>query len=302
MGSHTLHLWYARDVNYALYIPAASCTLNGVAYKPCSETDNTDNRRRFALAYPDRGGMQYADIIQLETGGTQRYNGLLVNVQRRAASGITVGGNWTWAHCYGNPINAAGADNGASAGPDPNNRDLVRGNCEADRRHIFNMTSVAETPQFANRTLRALGTGWRLSTILTMSRGDWFSVAATDDYALNGLGDQNANQVLASPYGDRSSLTNYLNPAAFADPAEGTIGNMRPRGIEGPGYWGLDMALSRTFRFTENQRLEARFEAFNVTNSLRRGNPDTGLATGTFGQILSAADPRILQFSMKYVF
>ena len=77
---------------------------------------------------------------------------------------------------------------------------------------------------------------------------------------------------------------------------------MGPRSIEGPGYWGLDMALSRTFQFRESQKLEARFEAFNVTNSLRRGNPDTNLQSGSFGRILTAADPRILQFSLKYIF
>jgi hypothetical protein len=303
MGSHALHLWYARNLNYGLYIPGGACTLNGVTYNPCSTTGNIEARRRLALLYPNNDGMRFSDVIQLETGGTQTYNGLLVNVQRRAARGVTVGGNWTWSHCYGNPINAAGGDNGASSGPDPNNRDLVRGNCESDRRHIINMTAVAETPQFANTTLRAVATGWRLSTIFRKQSGSWFSVAAGDDRALNDLDDQNAQQVLPSPYGDRKSLTNYLNPAAFAQPAVGTIGNLRPRSIEGPGYWGLDIALSRTFQpFRESQKVEARFEAFNVTNSLRRGNPVTDISSGSFGRILVAADPRILQFSLKYIF
>jgi hypothetical protein len=267
----------------------------------CSTTGNTEARRRLALLYPTDGA-RFSDIGQLETGGTQRYNGLLVNVQRRAASGLTIGGNWTWSHCYGNPINAAGADNGAPAGPDPNNRDLARGNCESDRRHIFNMTSVAETPQFVNPTLRVLATGWRLSTILRIQSGSWLTIAAGDDRALNDLEGQNARQLLVNPYGDRNSLTNYLNPAAFALPDLGTVGNMRPNNIQGPGYWGLDVALSRTFQFRESHRLEARFEAFNLTNSLRRGNPDTTLGAGSFGRILTAADPRIMQFSMKYIF
>jgi hypothetical protein len=164
------------------------------------------------------------------------------------------------------------------------------------------MTAVAETPQFANTTLRAVATGWRLSTIFRKQSGSWFSVGAGDDRALNDLDDQNAQQVLPSPYGDRKSLTNYLNPAAFRQPAAGTIGNLRPRSIEGPGYWGLDAALSRTFQFRESHKLEGRFEAFNVTNSLRRGNPVTDINSGSFGRILVAADPRILQFSLKYIF
>jgi len=62
----------------------------------------------------------------------------------------------------------------------------------------------------------------------------------------------------------------------------------------------------------ENQRVELRIEAFNVTNSFRPGSIATqgtsgsgaylSLATNTFGQIRNALDPRILQFALKYVF
>jgi hypothetical protein len=58
--------------------------------------------------------------------------------------------------------------------------------------------------------------------------------------------------------------------------------------------------------------LEIRGEAFNVTNSFRAGSETNLVPNGlsgvittqsnTFGQILSALDPRILQFAMKLVF
>ena len=54
--------------------------------------------------------------------------------------------------------------------------------------------------------------------------------------------------------------------------------------------------------FRESQKLEARFEAFNLTNSLRPGDPGTAFGGSGFGQILTAADPRLLQFSLKYLF
>ena len=43
-------------------------------------------------------------------------------------------------------------------------------------------------------------------------------------------------------------------------------------------------------------------EAFNVTNSFRRGNPATALNSNIFGQINTVLDPRIMQFALKYVF
>ena len=45
------------------------------------------------------------------------------------------------------------------------NRYRDRANCESDQRHAFNLTSVAETPKFANTALRLVGSGWKLSGI-----------------------------------------------------------------------------------------------------------------------------------------
>ena len=98
------------------------------------------------------------------------------------------------------------------------------------------------------------------------------------------------------------TATRYLNPAAFAVPATGTLGNSGAGAILGPGYWTLDAALSRTFRFAEARRLEFRAEAFNLTNSTRLNNPVTNFNNGQFGQVTSAQDPRIMQFALKYVF
>jgi hypothetical protein len=112
------------------------------------------------------------------------------------------------------------------------------------------------------------------------------------------------NQILVNPYSDKSAgpLSQFLNPSAFALPALGTLGNMSPFNIEGPGFWGLDMSLARVFRVKETQRLEFRAEAYNITNSFRPGNPNTALNNNTFGQIRTAQDPRIMQFALKYVF
>ncbi len=164
-------------------------------------------------------------------------------------------------------------------------------------------TAVLTTPQFANSTMRAVVSGWRVSGIYRWSSGQYLTVNTGRDLLLTGqAGNQRVNQVLASPYGDSDSVTDFLNPNAFAQPATGIPGNMGRNSIEGPRTWQFDMALSRAFQVKESQRVELRFEAFNVTNSLIRQNPNTSFASNIFGQITSAEDPRIMQFALKYTF
>ncbi|PYS06976.1 MAG: hypothetical protein DMG17_31505 [Acidobacteria bacterium] len=106
--------------------------------------------------------------------------------------------------------------------------------------------------------------------------------------------------------------TQWLNPAAFAPPALGTLGNMGRATLRLPLAWQFDMAVSRVFRFRESQRMEFRAEAYNVLNSFRPGVPpgspnsaqvvDTNLSSSQFGKIRLSLEPRILQFALKYLF
>jgi len=310
IGNQTQHIWTSKPINPAVYIPGASCTLNGVTYNPCSTTANTDARRLFSLERPQDGALM-SHVTLNDDGGTQIYHGMLLSVQRRAAKGVTVSGNYTYSHCIG-PYAMFGA-----MGPhvddtyvNPYDRGFDRGNCDTDRRNIFNLTAVADTPRFSNPTLRKVATGWKLSGIYRKSTGSPLNILAGSDRALNGVtghsptNPQRVNQILGTPYGDTSAgpLSAYLNPAAFVLPDPGTLGNVGRNAIHGPGTWTFDMALSRSFSFRESQRMEFRLEAFNVTNTFRPGNPNVTLTNNTFGVIRTALDPRILQFALKYVF
>src|SRR5436309_2916567 len=268
LGSQTTHLWIQKAVNQAIYIPGATCTLNGVTYTPsCSSMSNTDQRRLLSLENPQQ--QQIGALNVNEDAGTQQYNALLFSVQRRAAKGINIGANYTWSHCIGDFFSAGGP--GVGGYLDRNNRRFDRGNCSSDRRQILNMTAVADSPQFSNKTLRLVGTGWRLSGIYRWSTGAYLTATSGLDRALNGdIGPQRPNQVLQNPFG---SGLNYINPKAFAQPDPGTFGNIGTFNLIGPDFWQFDLALSRVFRVRENQNLEFRAEGFNVINGLRKGNP-----------------------------
>jgi hypothetical protein len=308
IGNQTTHLWVTRAINVPIFFPGAPangvCTAGGFTLRTtgtaCSTAANINERRLFSLERPLDG--QYIGFLdEYDDGGTQSYHGLLLNVQRRAAQGVTIGGNYTWSHCIGNAGIGGGSPGSGANYHNVNDRAADRANCTGDRRHIFNFTSVAEVPGFANRALRTIASGWRLSTIYRLQSGPYLTATTGTDRALNGFTNQRPNQVLENPLGD-GSLRTYLNPGAFTQPATGTISGIGRNNIEGPGTWQFDLALSRIFQLRESQRLEFRAEAFNVMNSFRRGNPGLNLNNNTFGQITTSLDARVMQFALKYVF
>ena len=66
----------------------------------------------------------------------------------------------------------------------------------------------------------------------------------------------------------------YFDPAVYSQPAAGVQGNMtRNSGPEGPGFWELDGSLFKRFSVGGNRFAEIRLDAYNVTNSVRWGNP-----------------------------
>ena len=70
--------------------------------------------------------------------------------------------------------------------------------------------------------------------------------------------------------------------------------------MRGPGYYVINVALSRRFAVHEKHVIELRAEAFNILNHAHFDNPNTTLSSALFGQITTAEDPRIMQFAIKY--
>jgi len=224
-----------------------------------------------------------------------------LSIRRTAATGVSLNGNYTLSRCEGNtlPNGFPQISNGYLKPDDP---DFDRGNCPQNRTHLATFTMGFQTPRFADAALRAAASNWRLSGILSARSGTWLDVTTGRDVAGTGIQGNRVNQVLDDPYGART-LGNYLNPAAFAYPDMGTLGSMKPRSIEGPGFWAADLALSRLVSLGATRSLELRLEAFNLFNNFNWGIPITNYDSGSFGQINSiGGDPRIIQFGIKYGF
>jgi hypothetical protein len=163
-----------------------------------------------------------------------------------------------------------------------NNRRRDRGNCNAptiegnqtlDRRHILNFTTVLETPRFRDRSLNHVLSNWKLALSYRFLSASYLSITdgVNTDVALNGsgpAGGQRANQLMEDVFCKQRNYACWINQAAFATPATGTLGNAGRSNIAGPGFFGMDMGMSRVFRVREFVSLEARGEAFNLTNGV----------------------------------
>jgi len=325
LATRAMHIWTQNSINPAVIVPSTlplgTCPTGQLT--GCNATSNTDARRILTLERP-QDGAKIGPLAEFDDGGTSIYHAMLLSLQKRAARGITFTGNYTWSHCISPyaDINSNGPPANETY-TKPNDRNFDRGNCLSDRRHLFNFTAVAQTPNFSNHTLHRIAADWRLSGIYRWSSGAPLNIVSGTDQALSGTGLQRANQILSNPYKDRSGrpYTQWVDPAAFAVPALGTYSNVGWNSLVGPHTWQFDMALSRTFSVRENKRFEIRAEAFNVTNSFIPGGPlapggvsgaaSTGnittgnslaLNSNTFGQIRTAQSPRIMQFALKYVF
>ncbi|PYV20869.1 MAG: hypothetical protein DMG24_21380 [Acidobacteria bacterium] len=64
----------------------------------------------------------------------------------------------------------------------------------------------------------------------------------------------------------------------------------------------FDMAFYKDFAFSERAKLQFRGELFNIFNHTNFNAIDPNFGSGTFGQVTSAADPRIIEFALRLEF
>jgi len=123
--------------------------------------------------------------------------------------------------------------------------------------------------------------------------------------AAPGAPQQRANQILSDPFMPDRTYAQWLNPAAFARPADGAYGTMTLDAILGVPRWNVDMGLSRSLSVAADRQLQLRLEVFNLFNTVTPANPQTTMSSSDFGKVTALApgtSPRIVQLAVKYQF
>lgn len=157
--------------------------------------------------------------------------------------------------------------------------------------------------------------GWEVSGITHLTTGFPVTLTNYGDNSLlgaepNGINNYGVDEpdivpgslnVNANP---RNGLA-YFNASLFSENALGTPGNASRRFFHGPGMENFDMAILKNVRLGETRSLQLRFEAFNVFNHAQFFGPqavDGNISSATFGQVVSAAPPRLVQLGAKFTF
>lgn len=258
---------------------------------------------------PYRG---YRAINMIQPRFDSNYHSLQIFGQRRFGGASQINVAYTWGK------NLTNSQSDAAAPQNPYDIQSDYGRATLDRRHVLSANYVYEIPFFKKQNGLAgkvLG-GWQVSGIFTHNTG--LPLTATSaNYDPSGLGflGPSVSAPRASQIGDPNSgapqtFVQWFNTAAFAPVPLCTtttcpqVSNNPPsagRGtIKGPPTTRVDFTLMRNFRFGESLRLQLRGEAFNILNHTNFRGVATNVTLGTFGNVTTVRDPRVLQLAAKF--
>jgi hypothetical protein len=253
-------------------------------------------------------GPNYGSMTEQESIGYSRYNALELNFHYTRGPASVLAG-----YTYSKSIDVS---SNLGEQVNPFNLSASEAPSAFDMRHNFVVSYNYDLPivRWLNHPGRATD-GWGISGTTRLSSG--FPVTLynpTDSSLLGTFGNGVNNNLLDTPnYTPGCNLNINHNPAngpafntaCFSLPAEGQLGNAPRRFFYGPGIENVDFAVVKNTPLGGTRTLQVRLEAFNVFNHPQFYGPgavDGNIASPTFGNIVAASSPRLVQLAMKFAF
>jgi hypothetical protein len=284
-------------------------TYNPAAFRPSSRDGSAPSDQNINDRVIFEPGILSPQGFLLGNDFRSWYHSWQTQLNKRFSKGLTVSAAYT----LSKSIDSSSTDNLGGTVANPFDLTAERGRSDWDRRHAF-VASWVFTPvqKLKSPVANAFFGGWTFSGITTIQSGNPLTFLMGDDVALDGtFGDQRAQlrpgvtvSGIIRDHPNRASMINeFFQTNAFVptnDVPRGIYGNSGRGLISGPAFNATDLALMKDFPLMgERLRLQLRGEAFNAFNQVALGNPVTNVASGAFGRIRSAGDPRIMQIAVK---
>jgi hypothetical protein len=317
VGSHTTHSPGSLEFNQAL-LASAQNPVNGA-------TMNTAANVIQRLPYQ---GISQGSLFS-DTNFEANYNSLQASITKRLSHGFQFLGSYTWSKIL-DETSGSGGSSVFELWLLTNNQNNPRQaygltDFDRDQRVVVNFTWTAPKFQQAPMLARHVLSDWEISGISVIQSGSPITVLDSNAGLIYGNFENRAQSTGADPstHGSlRSRAVNgYLDQNAFtvapeapngSGPQDTDFGNSGVGIVRGPGQHNIDMAVERIFPVTQSKSFRFRAEFFNLTNTPQFSNPNNSLdmtvgpngpvnLNPSFGIITStAANPRIIQFAMKF--
>ena len=242
----------------------------------------------------------YNQILQVSNDANGHYNSLQAELHTHLKRGLQLQIAYTLSHAVDStPNNGDGGDLDSVSNPYLGWKyDL--GASPLDRKQIGFANFVYDLPVFRNtdnRPLKAIAGGWQLSGIVTMETGIPLNLGISDNNSItqyaqgvtlrpNQNGPASYVKSAASISGSGNNTMQWFDPSTFSINCSGgpcnttgiaTFGNAPFDSIYGPGRDQWQMALYKSFAFTERAHLELRFESYNTFNHTQFNGPERWL-------------------------
>jgi len=253
-------------------------------------------------------GSNFGSDANQATIGNSNYNALQITL-RHSSKRLSVLAGYTY---------SKSEDQSSNIGEEVNPLDpsLSKALSAFDVKHNFVVSYSYKIPfEILSRTPNRWTEGWEISGITHFTSGLPVTLVNYGDNSLLGAEPNGVNNygVDEPDYtGDALDLNRnprngraYFDTAQFSENALGTPGTAKRRFFYGPGMDNYDIALLKNVRLTESKSLQFRLEGFNIFNHAQFFGPqavDGNIGSSTFGQVVSADSPRLVQLGAKFFF
>jgi hypothetical protein len=251
----------------------------------------------------------FSTITSYENIGESNYESGYVKAEKRFSGGLGFLVSYTFAKLLDTGGIVDPGDLSDTLGRNPLDPKAEYGRDYFDARHRLVGSWVWQLPVGKGKTvgghwpgyLRQTIGNWQLNGILALQSGLPISPILGFDNSNTG-NFQDRPDTVGNPNSGPRTINEWFNTNGFALPAPFSYGDTGRNTIDGPPIKTLDLSLFKNFDFTESKSLQFRAEFFNSLNHPNFNPPGTTFQTASFGVISSAADPRQIQFALKFIF
>ncbi|HBY58817.1 MAG TPA: hypothetical protein DEH78_03285 [Solibacterales bacterium] len=292
-----------------LFVSGNTVNLNAIHPDALAFRDqlNTESFRRSLRPYPQ---FLAFDLYSSYPGGRYRRDAGYMRLEKRTSSGLSLNASYEFSKQmddYSGPYGRQDFFNSK------NEWSLTAYN----NPHRLSLNYVYELPIGANKPFfsfsdwrRVLVDGWALSGISSVTSGE--PLAFRPQFNNTGLLISSLNVDSApgvSARVDNPSPALWFNPAAFAQPADFTLGNASRTHpyLRNPISQNHDLSVSKRFVLAPDRTLEFNASGFNFVNHANWNDPDTVIGPASApnvnaGRIIGSRGGRVIQLGLRLSF